>query len=871
MFKKLKNLFNGSPANVLGFLATFILILWILSKLIDASQPPKTISHTELINSIDNKQIKLIKVNGNQISGKFNDNKSFEAVAHLTDKTWDALKANGVEVFISNENIETDSWYTYLIIFVISGVIIWFIFYRDKNKSNGSSGGMSSIFSIGKSRFKKSSPGEINIKFNDVAGAKTAKSALKDIVDFLKNPEKFKSLGARIPKGILLSGEPGNGKTLLARAVAGEANCAFISISGAEFIEVFVGVGASRIRDLFAQSRKSTPCILFIDEIDTIGRTRGSGFGGGHDEREQTLNQLLTEMDGFDVYTQPLVIMAATNIPEVLDKALLRPGRFDRVVHVPYPDFDARLELLKIHTVKNPLMEDVNLNEIAGYTQGLSGADVENLVNMAALKASQSEKSSIAKSDFQAAYVDLIRSKKDIQSSSKDTAKEFLPQQVKTKFEDVAGLENVKEDLREVVDFLKMPEKYYNIGARIPKGILMDGAPGNGKTLVAKALAGEAGVPYFYASGSQFVQKYVGVGAERIRELFNSARKHAPAIIFIDEIDSIGKRSENDGGASEYNQTINQLLTEMDGFNEFEKEKPIIVIAATNRIDMIDEALKRPGRFDRKVHIDYPNLQARIKILNVHSKGKKFDSSVDLNIVAKGTSGFSGASLENLLNEAAILAVSKNKKEISSIEIEETRENILIGKKNIGLAQNKLSIEKTAYHEAGHALLSILQKDYPAQFYKVTILSRGNTLGVSHSIAIDDEVSNSKEQLLAMIVVCMGGRVAEEIVFNKIHTGASSDFKNATKIADSIVKIYGMDDSIGVVSYHNRTFISEQTRRDIDLAVKNILDSCYLKAKNLLIEHRESLNKIAIALLEKEILEAKEVYEIAGIKQNEIN
>lgn len=868
MFKKIKKLFEGGPTGILSFIGGILFFMVVLSYLVDGSNNPKIFSHSEFVNLLEKKEIKYIKVDGDNLKGKLNDNTYFEANVKMTEKIWDSVNSKNINVMISSDSSSnSDGWYYLGVILIVCIIFaIWMAIRKSKNSGNGGGGGMSSIFSFGKSRFKKVNPGELSIKFSDVAGAKNAKEALKDIIDFLKSPEKFKDLGARIPKGILLAGNPGNGKTLLARAVAGEANCSFVSISGSDFIEVFVGVGAARIRDLFGQARKTTPCILFIDEIDAIGRSRGSGFGGGHDEREQTLNQLLTEMDGFDQYEQPLVVIAATNMPEVLDKALLRPGRFDRVVYVPYPDFESRLELLKIHTKTKPLSSDINLEEIASLTQGLSGADMENLVNLAALRASQSESKFISKDNFENAYKDLTKSKRDIQISSQEQAKEFLPLQVKTKFSDVAGLDDVKDDLKEIVDFLKNPSKYTNMGARIPKGVLMSGDPGNGKTLLARAVAGEAAVPFFYASGSQFIQKYVGVGAERVRELFSQARKHAPAIIFIDELDSISKRS--DEGNSEHNQTINQILTEMDGF--MQDELPIIVLAATNMADRIDPALKRAGRFDRQLKIPYPNLKARIEILNVHSKGKKFDSSIVIETIAKSTSGFSGASLEGLLNEAAILAVSRNSETINMDMIDESRDRILMGKKNYGLIRKPDDIKQTAYHEAGHALLSVIQKDYPYKFYKVTVLSRGGSLGVSQSISEDDETGFSKEQFEAKIITSMGGKAAEEIIFNLSHTGIASDFSNATAIAERMVLFYGMGEITGFVSYMNpnaywnKNSISQETRREIDLEIRKILDNCYKKAVDLLKTNKESLEKIAQALIVNETLDAKTVYELAG-------
>jgi ATP-dependent metalloprotease FtsH len=870
MFKKIKQFFEGGPTGIIIFVVGFVFLLMTLSWLIDQSSVPSLLSHSEFIKALDSGTIKQIKVEDGKVYGRLNDNKVFEATVHITEKIWDTINSKGIDVVIGSNSQSSSNfewWHIVLALLVIT-IIVGIIVALRKSKGSGGGGG-SSIFSFGKSRFKKVVPGEITVKFDDVAGAKAAKEALKDIVEYLKDPEKFKLLGARVPKGILLSGEAGNGKTLLARAVAGEANCNFLTISGADFIEVFVGVGASRVRDLFNQARKNTPCILFIDEIDAIGRSRGSGFGGGHDEREQTLNQLLTEMDGFDQYEKPLIVMAATNIPEVLDRALLRPGRFDRVVHVPFPDFEARLELFKIHTRTKPLAENVSLEEIAGFTQGLSGADIENLVNIAALKASQENRSSLEKSDFEKGYKDMTDSKRDIQARSQDQVKEFLPQQVKTKFDSVAGLENAKDDLREIVDFLKNPEKYKKMGARIPKGVIFFGDPGNGKTLLARALAGESGVPFFYASGSQFIQKYVGVGAERIRELFNQARKHSPSIIFIDEIDSIGKRrTDGNGGDSEYNQTINQLLTEMDGF--IQDEVPVIVVAATNLKENIDRALLRPGRFDRQIDIPYPNIKARKKILNVHAKGKKFDETVDLDYLARNTARFSGAQLEHLLNEAAILAVSKKKDIISSREIEESRDRIIMGRANKDLTHVEGEVEKIAYHEAGHALMKVLLPNYQAKLHKVTILARGGSLGAAFTIYEHDFNGETKENIEAEIQVCLAGRAAEYIQFNHIHSGAVQDFRNATQCAQKMIYYYGMGERTGLVSFDQHRNISQETQREIDLEIKNILDRCYVITCDILRKHKDKLDAIAHALLEKETLSAQEVYDLAGVTKHEM-
>jgi cell division protease FtsH len=864
MFDKIKDFFQKKETNIFLIIASFLGFLLLLSYFIDKEERVTRISHSAFIYHVKNNEVKSIQCEDEKITGRMRNGRQFEVNAHLTEDIWNSLHKNQVDILIKDKDVSSDSIYLYVILFFIVGVFIWYYFFRGRSGSSDSrGGGISSIFSVGKSRFKKSLPGAIDVRFSDVAGAQNAKDALQDIVDFLKNPEKFQQFGVKAPRGVLLAGEPGNGKTLLARALAGEANCTFITISGSDFIEVFVGVGAARIRDLFYQGRKSSPCIIFIDEIDTIGKARGLGFGGGgHDEREQALNQLLTEMDGFDQSSdKPLVVLGATNMPEVLDKALLRPGRFDRIVYVPYPDSAARRELILLYTKKMLFEEDVDIDSIVSLTQGLSGADINNLVNLAGLKAAQASRSALSADDFDRAIRDIRLSKRDIQIDSQENPKEFLPQQIKTKFSDVAGLEDAKRDLEEVVSFLKSPEAYHDIGAKIPRGVLMEGEPGNGKTLLARALAGEAGVPFFYASGSQFIQKYVGVGAERVRELFLQARKHSPSIVFIDEIDAIGGERREE--AKEHNQTINQLLAEMDGF--LVNDNPIVVIGATNRVSSIDKALKRPGRFDRVLHIPFPHLEARYKILCLYAKQKKIDDSVDLHKVARATAGFSAAQLEALLNEAAIYAVSKSKKVFDSSDIEEAKDQILVGKKNIGLIRTSEELKNTAYHEAGHALSKILLDDYPFDFLKVTISSRGGTLGVSWGLPRDDSVSYNREELFAKVMVSMAGRAAEVLVFGKFSLGAYGDFSSATDIATKMVRHYGMGERTGVGSFPDNHRLSLETQKIIDEDIRSILDSAYSKVFALLKENHSRLEKVASLLLEKETLSREEVYDAAGI------
>lgn len=453
-------------------------------------------------------------------------------------------------------------------------------------------------------------------------------------------------------------------------------------------------------------------------------------------------------------------------------------------------------------------------------------------------------------------------------SIGKSKAKMFMPSTIKTTFDHVAGAVEAKEELQDVVDFLKNPEKYSRLGAKITRGVLLIGEPGNGKTLLAKAVAGEANCPFFSISGSDFIEVFVGVGAARVRDLFAQARKHAPSIIFIDEIDAVGRHrgSGLGGGHDEREQTLNQLLTEMDGFQT--TGGSVIVLAATNRPDVLDKALLRPGRFDRRVYIPYPDLISREQILQVHAKDIKLGSEVDLAKVARGTPGFSGADLANLLNEAAIMASKNNQATVTMYEIDSARDKAILGKENKTMRQTPEDLRITAFHEAGHALVLLLMPQDTEPLYKITIVPRGQALGVTHWLPEREKYSQTREELIAQIMVALGGRIAEELVFDKITTGAGSDFQNATKIAHNMVCHYGMSD-LGPVIYsskHDSFEYSSKTAGLIDEEVRKIVTTCYERATSLLTEHREKLDKLAQALLEKETLYAQEVYELLSLE-----
>lgn len=862
---------KGGSRQVFFIALLFAVSIAVLTRLTDYTRSTQVINYSQFIKQVEADQVKSVHVSGQEVYGSLKDGSRFEVTVPDDQQLWDILRKSNVDFSVAAQGAPVNIWYIFML-FGFAGLLaaIWFLVKQSKGGSNSSG-----IFSMGKSKAKMFLPSQVKVNFDDIAGAQTAKQELQDIVEYLKNPEKYRKLGAKLTKGILLVGEPGNGKTILAKAVAGEANCPFFSISGSDFIEVFVGVGSARMKDLFAQARKNAPSIIFIDEIDAIGRQRGTGLGGGNDEREQTLNQLLIEMDGFESAQSPVVVLAATNIPDVLDKALLRPGRFDLRIDVPFPDEASRLEILKIHARNVRLDVDVDLAVIANKTAGFSGADLANLINQAALIASRNNRDVVVAQDLEAALQKILQSHESIapaQPSQKTTsrARMYMPAQVKVKFDDVAGALEAKEEVQDVIDFLRNPQKYQEIGARLTKGILLVGDPGNGKTLLAKAVAGEANVPFFSVSGSEFVEVYVGVGASRVRDLFAQARKHAPCIIFIDEIDAIGrKRSGSTHGANdEREQTLNQLLVEMDGFEV--NKAPIIIMAATNRVDVLDKALLRPGRFDRQVVVPYPDLKSREAILRVHARRVKMDPAVDLLKVAQGTPGFSGAALENLLNEAAINAVKHNRQVISLEDVDEARDKIMLGKESKSVIMTPEDLKVTAFHEAGHALVRLLMPQDTDPLYKVTIIPRGSALGVTHYLPERDKYLQTKEQLVANVMAALGGRAAEELVFGKLSTGASSDFQGATNIVRNMVCSYGMSDELGMVIYSTNEYgsqeYSQETARKIDHEIKRIIENCYREVMALLSNNRDKLDLLANSLLSKETLFAEEIYPLLGLE-----
>jgi len=458
-------------------------------------------------------------------------------------------------------------------------------------------------------------------------------------------------------------------------------------------------------------------------------------------------------------------------------------------------------------------------------------------------------------------------------SFGKSKARMMTRDRNKVTFKDVAGIDEAKEELSEIVEFLKDPRRFQRLGGRIPKGVLMIGPPGTGKTLLAKAIAGEADVPFFSISGSDFVEMFVGVGASRVRDMFEQGKKNAPCLIFIDEIDAVGRSRGTGmgGGHDEREQTLNALLVEMDGI---ETQEGVIIIAATNRKDVLDPALLRPGRFDREVRVNLPDVRGREQILHVHTRNVKLSKTVDLGLIARGTPGYSGAELANVVNEAALLAAKRNKDEVTQPELEEARDKVRWGRERRSMAMTEEEKKATAVHEAGHALLNVILPHTDA-LHKVSIIPRGPALGVTMYLPEKDRINHWKKEVLDYLVVVMGGRVAEEVFLGDVSSGASGDIQQATRCARAMICDWGMSDKLGMIQYGDDSSMnffgrdmggsrgySEKSAEAIDTEVLNLVNSAYTKAKELIGTHRDAMEKITAALLEYETLDGKHIRDI---------
>jgi len=674
--------------------------------------------------------------------------------------------------------------------------------------------------------------------FDDIAGQAAAVTELREVKDFLSDPDRFTSLGALVPKGILLFGPPGCGKTLLARAVAGEAGAAFYSISGSDFVELYVGVGAARVRDLFAEARDNAPAIVFIDELDSVGRRRkgNSPSGGGSgEEQEQALNQILAELDGFSPL-QGIIVIGATNRPDILDPALLRPGRFDRTIGLERPDEAGRLAILEVHAKNKPLSPEVSLAEIARRAVGLSGADLASVMNEGSLLAARAGEQTVSQETLETALTRILEApERQRRLSMRDRSfGRATGSQQRVTFADVAGLGEAIEELTEVKEYLAEPERFVAMGARPPRGFMLTGPPGCGKTL---------------------------------RDLFAEARTAAPSIVFIDEIDAIGaRRGVGLDGGREREQTLNQILVELDGFDA---RAGVIVMAASNRPDILDEALVRPGRFDRIVAIALPDRAARRSILALHAQGKPLGGDIDVEVLAGTTQGFSGADLANVMNEAALLATRRHHGVIDMALIEEA-----VGRVGMGIAgARELSGEDrrmVAYHEIGHALVGRALAGARTP-HKVSIVARGDALGATFHLEGIDRLIFGRSVLIEQMAGLLGGRAAEELVFGEPGSGAADDLARVTDVARRMVCELGMSEALGPLAYNDGFGLdgrgrgySEEAARTIDAEIRRLVDEAHRLARSVLASSRSALDDAASALLQRETLTAAELDELAG-------
>ena len=690
-----------------------------------------------------------------------------------------------------------------------------------------------------------------NVTFDDVAGVKKSKGKILQIVDFLKRPDYYTRLGAKIPRGVLLSGPSGTGKTLIAKAMANSADVPFISVTGPDLANIYNNP-VERMHALFKEAREKSPCIIFIDEIEAIGAV-DNRYGATNQSRTPALSQLLLEMDGMG-NNSGVIVLAVCNHQDRLDKSLLRAGRLDRHIYVAQPDTEERAEIFQLYLKDVKLADDVDLSKLAEITSGLSGADISKVCNDAAFTATVADEETVKFSYFEQAVVNV---RKGLEDKSMEMGT--------IKFADVAGMEEAKREVTEIVDFLKHPEKYSHLGGRIPKGALLVGPPGTGKTMLAKAVAGEAHVPFFSRSGSEFVEMYVGVGASRVRELFAEAKEKAPCVVFIDEIDAVGTKRSNLGYNSEHDQTLNQLLTEMDGIDG---ASGVVVLAATNREDILDDALKRPGRFDRHIHVSLPSLFDREAIFKVHLKKVKVDETVNLADLARQTTGMSGAEIANVCNEAAIIAARAGKSTVTIEDFNEAIDKVTMGLENKSLLMTREDVYETAVHEAGHTT-TIWLLEHVEPLVKISIVPRGQALGVNMLLP-EDRVGMKKEAFLDKICTFMGGRAAEELFLGTIGTGALNDMQQATRIARSMVMYYGMSEKMPNVSYYDpqgtlgeRPYSDERARL-IDEEISRIVNEQYARAKKLISEHAEQHHKVVDALMEKEVIFPADVEAIFG-------
>lgn len=698
-----------------------------------------------------------------------------------------------------------------------------------------------------------------SIRLDDVVGIDDCKQDIQELIDFLKRGEELKSIGAKLPKGVMMVGPPGVGKTMLAKAIANEAGVPFYGVSATFFQSMWRGEGAGRIRNLYSQARKSPAAIVFIDEIDALGGTMTDSGS----RRTQELNQILIELDGIGGHANVITI-GATNIEDSLDPAFMRSGRFDRKIYFGLPDKDARKVLFERYLKKVKVEEDINFEELSKVSFNFSGADVAACVNEAAIQAVRNGRKKINFDDLEEATRRIaVDAGHKLNTAGMNLSK--VPD-LNVKLNDVKGMDEAKAEAEEVVALLKNADLVQKSGLKSPHGVLLVGPPGTGKTMLAKAIANEAGVAFYALSGTDFVQMWVGLGAKRVRAVYEQARRSGkPAIVFIDEIDAVGGHRVRDrgfGGQTEHNNTLNQLLVEMDGFGRHK----VLTIGATNNPQALDKALLRAGRFDRRIDVPLPNLEGREAILNHHIKELTLDTTVNLLEIARMTVFNSGADLANIINEAGLIAVRHGRLKLNQVDLIQAIQRVHFGmhrSQNIVLED----LWATAYHEAGHTIVSFLRNRMD-RIQVVTIIPSGNALGYMWSVAKDDYFHHSKgkTELLTDIEVSLGGMVAERLHKGENTQGVSSDLENVARVARGMVRRFGMGSfplsTEKAFGEWNEDKASPETELRIETETMEIVQDCMKTVEGLLSSRRKELDQLAAALVEKETLYYRDIVSI---------
>ena len=726
------------------------------------------------------------------------------------------------------------------------------------------------------------------ISLADISTSEETLLEARKLANYLQNSAHYNSFSARPPKGIIISGPARSGKTLLAQAIAGEAEANFISLNGYDVIgnrqdsSGTIITGAAVVNNIFQYAKAcaaNAPTVIFIDNIDVVAgkdvleSEQSFGFSA---LKNEAIYDFIKQMD--DLPANIMVIATSYN-PAQLHKGLTGTSRLDKIIKITYPVKPTRKLILKKYISSKEILSKESVEELKKQVNadaatieetidGVKTALIENYAERYAEETGNFTEADIEAFINKAAIIALNRGSSVISSEDLEEAFETISIKIKssqgitntTTFKDVIGLNAEIEEIEEIVNYLKNPENYIRIGAKIPRGILFEGPPGTGKTLLARAVAQEANANFIHRSGSSFINKYVGVGADNVRKTFLEAKEtEKPTIIFIDEIDAIGKRSGlgGGGGDSEYRQTINELLTQMDGFNQNDN---IIIIAATNDISNLDDALLRPGRFDRKIHISLPQQEGRKDILEHYLSKITISENLNVDAVAEKysllTTGFSGAELENIVAEAARLAARKNEESVASHHIDAAYDRILLGLEKQD-ARSTETIKRIAYHEAGHAAITLLRQQ---PMHKVTILARGTAGGVSIR-KLTEELAD-RDTLLSSIMISQGGMCAEQLLFKNHSEGVSSDLQHAQQMAEHMVKQLGMGEGILEGATISAT-TSQKMMQRFDEEVLKILDKCRNATKSLLNKKRKLLDELAQELLKKETLNEDEIYEIA--------